>query len=258
MCISGKPRRWLGLCTDFSLRLAAHVWPGEIRGTWPDAVIDRVIHAEEQVGRPVFSGYYIYDPIGHTPHSHSYRNEESLAAYKRHFAEAVKRAHEFLRRIEQLRKRFPDSIFIISGDHGPWLTRDAEREEAGARFWILDTYGVALALLNASNLCPQPRRWLAQQRYLTPARMLAAALACDGQSERLTEGFEDKEDFVRFSDAPLCWPRSPGFCAGRGTLRPSPRQASAGAHAAALSGAAAGARSREGRALPWGAPRYRA
>ena len=203
ICLPGNQSRLLGLCTDFSLRLAAHIGPGEIGGTWPDAVIDRIMHAQEHIERPVFSGYYIYYPIGHTPpKSYTYGDEEALAAYKRHFAEAVRRAHEFLRRIEQLRKRFPDSIFIVAGDHGPRLTRNAEREEVGDRFWVLDANGVALALLNASNLCPQPRRWLVQQRYLTPARMLAAALACDGESMQLVEGFRDNKDFVRFSGAP--------------------------------------------------------
>ena len=202
ICLPGNQYRLLGLCTDFGLRVAARIWPGGPGSSWIEQVIDRLAHAEEHIGRPVFSGYYIFDPIGHTPQSYTYGDEEDLAAYKRHFAEAVRQAHEFLRKIEQLRKRFPGSIFIVAGDHGPRLTRNAEREEVGDRFRVLDANGVALALLNASNLCPQPRRWLAQQRYLTPARMLAAALACDGESMRLVEGFRDNKDFVRFSGAP--------------------------------------------------------
>lgn len=201
LCLSAGRRHWLGLCSTFSQRLAARVWTDKPASSWPEAVINRIIHAEEEIERPVFSGYYIYDPIGHTPHSHSYGNEKTLAAYKRQFAAAVERARDFLRELNSLRIRYPDSIFIVSGDHGPWLTRDAYRHEAGERFWILDTYGVALALLNASKLCPGSRQWLVQQRYLTPARMLAAALACDGKSRRLTEGFRDNEDFVRLSGA---------------------------------------------------------
>ena len=61
--------------------------------------------------------------------------------------------------------------------------------------------GVALALLNASNLCPWSRDWLARQRYLTPSRMLVASLACDGDGRRLTEHFTDNEEFIRFGNS---------------------------------------------------------
>ena len=53
------------------------------------------------------------------------------------------------------------------------LTR---RPQGDRRFEVLGRHAVALALLNASNLCAWSRDWLARQRYLTPGRMLAAKL----------------------------------------------------------------------------------
>ena len=78
------------------------------------------------------------------------------------------------------------------------LTR---RPQGDRRFEVLGRHAVALALLNASNLCAWSRDWLARQRYLTPGRMLAAALACDGESRTLVDHFVDNEEFVRFGES---------------------------------------------------------
>lgn len=119
-----------------------------------------------------------------------------FANYTQKFVDQGQRAREVIESIDKLRKRYPWSIFIVSGDHGPNLSRTAPDEER--RFHVLDRHSVALALLNASNLCTWSRDWLARQRYLTPSRMLAASLACNGESRRLTEHFTDDEDFIRY------------------------------------------------------------
>ena len=42
------------------------------------------------------------------------------------------------------------------------------------------------------------KKWLKQQRYLTPGRMLAASLMCDGGSKKLAEHFKDNKEFIHF------------------------------------------------------------
>ena len=121
-----------------------------------------------------------------------------VAEFKRYFVNEVQRAREVIENIDRLRRRYPESIFIVSGDHGLYLSRTAPEEDR--RFIVLDRHGVALALLNASNLCSWSRDWLARQRYLTPSRMLAASLACNGESRRLTVHFTDNEEFIRFGE----------------------------------------------------------
>ena len=52
-----------------------------------------------------------------------------VAKYKERFISQTKRAQGLMEDINRLRKRFPDSIFIISGDHGPYLSQDRGRRQ---------------------------------------------------------------------------------------------------------------------------------
>ena len=190
----------LGLCSEFSMPLAELFLKADDNKPWPDQVMELITYAEQNIQSPIFSGYYIYQPIGHTTLFFKTGDTGAMEEYKKKFNKEIKNAHKLLQDINQLRRQFPDSVFIISGDHGPYLSRTSDSREANTRFWILDRHAVALALLNSSNLCPWSRQWLDQQKYLTPGRMLAATLACDGDSRRLTAHFRDNQDFVRLSN----------------------------------------------------------
>ena len=201
ICMKNTHNFLLGLCSEFSIPFFAALFlTVDKNKPWHDQVIERIAYAERNIQSPIFSGYYIYHPIGHTTRFFKTGDPNSMEEYKKHFNIEVNRAHKWLQDINQLRKQFPDSVFIISGDHGPWLSRTSDSREAYTRFWILDRHAVALALLNSSNLCPWSRQWLDQQKYLTPGRMLVATLACNGDSRRLTAHFRDNKDFVRFSN----------------------------------------------------------
>ena len=195
----------LGFCTPFSQSLFSELYVEksgdkyEATNEWPNMVVDLIDRAERNANGPLFSAFHIYLP-GHTPKDYRSGNAEMFAEYKRYFTEGVQRAREVIDDIDRLRKRYPESVFIVSGDHGPFLSRETPEEE-DRRFVVLDRHGVALALLNASNLCSWSRDWLARQRYLTPSRMLAASLACNGESRRLTEHFTDNEEFIRFGES---------------------------------------------------------
>ena len=171
----------------------------ELVREWPDTVFDLIDRAERDATGPLFSGFHIGSPIGHTPMDYHSGDVEMFEEYKQFFVEGVERARQVLEKIDRLRRQYPESIFIVSGDHGPYLSRNAPKEER--RFIVLDRHAVALAMLNASNLCASSRNWLDRQRYLTPSRMLVAALACNGQSTQLTENFTVNEEFVRFGES---------------------------------------------------------
>ena len=194
----------LGFCSGFSrsvfLRLFADTTEGkhERKREWSDTVVDLIDRAERDATGPLFSAFHIYLP-GHTPKSYRSGDSEMFAEYKQRFVDGAQRARKVIENIDRLRTRYPESIFIVSGDHGPYLSRGAPEEDR--RFIVLDRHGVALALLNASNLCAWSRDWLSRQRYLTPSRMLAASLACNGESRRLTEHFTDNEEFIRFGES---------------------------------------------------------
>ena len=193
----------LGICSELSRTIYKNWFRGlfvkEIRNKeWPEDVIRLIDQAEREVTGPIFSAFHIYSPVGHTSNTHRTNDPEMVAKYKERFISQTKRARGLMEDINRLRKRFPDSIFIVSGDHGPYLSRT---EEEDRRFIVLDRHAIALSLLNATNLCPWAMNWLEQQRYLTPGRMLAASLACDGESRKLTEHFTDNEEFIRFGES---------------------------------------------------------
>ena len=161
-------------------------------------VISLIEQAEKKTPGPVFSAFHIYSPVGHTSGNYVTGNPAMFAKYKERFINQTLRARELLEDINRLRLRYPDTVFIISGDHGPWLSRT---ENEDRRFIVLDRHAVALALLNASNLCLWSKDWLERQKYLTPGRMLAASLTCDGESRALTEHFQDNDEFIRFGES---------------------------------------------------------
>ena len=167
---------------------------------WEDQVFDIIEKAETRAKTPVFSGFYLLIP-GHTKPSYVTGSVADLEEYKSVLASESERVQSALERLNELRLKFPESIFIVSGDHGAWLSNTMSKRTRDRRFWVLDRYGVALALLNEHNLCPISRAWLERQRYLTPTRFLAASLACNGDSQKLLEIFSDRKEFITFGES---------------------------------------------------------
>ena len=199
--VCAEHEAFFGFCSELSLSIYNN-WFWKLlkrsqRREWPDVVISMIEQAEQKISRPVFSAFHIYSPVGHTNGNYLTGNPYMFAKYKEFFINQTQRARQLIEGINQLRKRYPNSVFIISGDHGPWLSRT---ETEDRRFIVLDRHAVALALLNASNLCSRSRDWLEKQKYLTPSRMLAAALACDREVRTLTEHFKDNEEFIQFGE----------------------------------------------------------
>lgn len=205
VCVTMKG---LGFCSRFSQYVFSIIQKEfgdenkrKKRKEWPDTVVDLIDRAERDTTDPLFSAFYIFSPIGHTSVL-DYRSGDAgmFAKYKRRFVGEAQRAQKVIENIDRLRRRYSESIFIVSGDHGPYLSRKAPPDE-DRRFVVLDRHGVASALLNASNLCAWSRDWLARQRYLTPSRILVASLVCNGESRRLTQHFTDSEEFIRFGES---------------------------------------------------------
>lgn len=149
---------------------------------------------------PIFSAFHIYRP-GHTPHNYLHDNKSMYEEYRSHFISATNEVREILTNLNQLRLEFPDAIFIVSGDHGPFLYWNPVDAANPPRIRVLDHHHVALALLNEHNLCRQSREWLEQQQYLTASRLLVASLACEGESLKLLENFSDNKNFIKYGNS---------------------------------------------------------
>ena len=117
----------LGFCSDLSRTLYRNWFRSPFRQThfkeWPKKVISLIDQAEREVAGPIFSAFHIYSPVGHTSNTHQTNDPKMVAEYKEQFISQTKRAQGLMEDINRLRKRIPDSIFIVSGDHGPYLSR---------------------------------------------------------------------------------------------------------------------------------------
>ena len=170
------------------------------KGSWSTTVLELIKNFEKTTNSPKFSAFYIFKP-GHAPNNYETKNAEMFESYKDRFTGNLELVRETLVNLNELRLKFPDSIFIVAGDHGPYLTRNLKEGE-NERFRVLDRHNVALSLLNAHNLCETPRKWLEKLNYITPSRILAASLACSGDSLRLLDIFQDdRMEFIEFGNS---------------------------------------------------------
>ena len=203
----------LGFCSEFSdktIYKTYRYWffskqfKQRSRTNWVKKVRNLIDQAESSQPGPVFSVFHINSP-GHTGKTFRTDDPKMLAEFKDRYLKQTEYITKWIEDINQLRKRYPDSIYIISGDHGPYLNWTKDKDHKDRSFIVLGRHNIALAMLNAANLCHWSKNWLEQQRYLTPSRMLAASLACDGESRKLTEHFEDNEEFIRFGESLTGW-----------------------------------------------------
>lgn len=152
VCADQEPL--FGFCSEVSRTIYTNWFRKSLKRTqkleWPNVIINLIDQAETRVPGPVFSAFHIYSPVGHTSGNYLTGDPTMFAKYKRRFIKQTERARQLMERINLLRQRYPDAVFIVSGDHGPWLSRT---ETEDRRFIVLDRHAVALALLNASNLC---------------------------------------------------------------------------------------------------------
>ena len=197
-CVAGKGK--LRFCSKFSRSQFSKIFSSNDERTdhikeWSDTVIDVIDKAEKNISTPLFSAFHIYLP-GHVSNEFVSGDPKMLSEFRQEHSRRIQRVKAFLEKVQQLRKRYPESIFIVSGDHGLHLSRTAPDSER--RFKTLDEHGIALALLNASNLCLSSLEWLDSLGYLTPSRMLTASLTCSGKERQLIGNYEDNEEFTRF------------------------------------------------------------
>ena len=186
----------LGLCTEYSDIFFKKINTLNNEVAIAKETINLIDKIERNTKKPVFSAFYLYHPFGHAGANYQHSDKKKFLKYRAHYIGQANTATNIIKDIDRLRKRFPNSIFIVGGDHGPLLSTNAPKKDR--RFIVLDGHSVALALLNASNLCPYSRDWLAIQKYLTPARMVAASLTCNGESRQLLTRFKDNQEFINF------------------------------------------------------------
>ncbi len=136
-------------------------------------------------GSPQFVIALLYLP-GHTPKIFSYGDsrdrERFLETYERKFNEAA----TYLRQIiEHVRANDPDSILFVFGDHGAWLSRGVDVEDAPV-FLLQDQFGI-LGGVYPRDRCAAEFDEAERKDYVTSLDVVHAIIEClsGGQSPLL-------------------------------------------------------------------------
>ena len=101
--------------------------------------VDRITSVDSG-GEPQFTMAHLYIP-GHTSSTYRHGNAEAFEEYRALYLRRIETAAEYLDRMVRHVEEDPDAILLVYGDHGMWLSRDVEFDDA-PEFFIQDRYGV--------------------------------------------------------------------------------------------------------------------
>ncbi|MDX8385317.1 MAG: sulfatase-like hydrolase/transferase [Gallionella sp.] len=90
---------------------------------------------------PQFFLAYVYSP-GHTKRDYRTYNQQDLAEFRQQYLERSKSTTNYLKRIiEFIDSSDEQSILVVIGDHGPYLSRTIEYSD-NPKFYIQDRFGI--------------------------------------------------------------------------------------------------------------------
>ena len=149
----------------------------QARPQWPSEVMDTIQQLQMQ-DRPQLSFHYIYNPIGHSPRDYRHTNMEQRNTYQDYFLKSATKLDNVLQQlISRINLSDPNSIVVIFGDHGAWLSRGVSPNE-DAEFVYKDRHMIELAVLKTENTCASGLAFHYSDTYATPSRVIAGIIRC--------------------------------------------------------------------------------
>jgi hypothetical protein len=153
------------------------------------------IKSNSKLKQPSLTFFYTYRPVGHTPGDYDHKNLKMRESYQKYFTEGAQLLTNDLNEIyETIKNNDPNSLVIIFGDHGAWMSRSAN-ENQEPEFFYQDKHGILMALMKTDNKCSNPEP-VYTRSYATPSRLLADVFLCLGGDKnslsRLIDFDEDK------------------------------------------------------------------
>ena len=128
---------------------------GQILENWDSLVLKSIVDSKS-TGKPTLFYVATYRGIGHTSSSYDHSDLSQRQNYKNEFwdnshivARQLKETAELIKNID------PDSIMVIFGDHGTFLSRSVKFED-DPEFFIKDRHRVAIALRQNGHRCSDP------------------------------------------------------------------------------------------------------
>jgi len=134
---------------------------------------------EQQRGtnEPQFFLSYVYSP-GHTKRDFKTNNQEDMAYFRQQFLDRSKVTADILRSIIKYIDSSEDeqSILIVMGDHGPYLSRTINYSDA-PQFYIQDRYGI-FGGIYPKERCADHFNHIDAMGYSTPVIVLDHLIRC--------------------------------------------------------------------------------
>lgn len=126
--------------------------------------------------QPWLSFVYIYAP-GHTPRNYSHTPGEQKN-YTENFAKNQHMVAQYMRSlIDLISVNDPTGIVVIFGDHGAWLSRALELNDANAEFIVQDRHAV-LSAIYPGDACSAHMALSDKHTFTTPTMLMRQLITC--------------------------------------------------------------------------------
>jgi hypothetical protein len=165
---------------------------------WHERIIS-YIKRNAKIKQSSLTFFYTYSPVGHTSLDYDHKNLEMKKSYQKYFTEGAQLLANDLNDIfEAIKNNDPNSLVIIFGDHGAWMSRSAN-ENQESEFFYQDRHRILMALMKTDNKCSNPER-VYSANYATPSRLLADIFLCLGVDNNSFSRLIDFDDDKRLLD----------------------------------------------------------
>jgi hypothetical protein len=145
---------------------------------WYDTISNSIIDIKKS--EPGIGFFYTYNPWGHTSSSYNHLNSDNRESFKQQFLASDS---HFVNYMGKLRKTIlsidPNSIVVVFGDHGVWLSRGMTVDNNDPYFIYTDRHKVEIAVMQTKNNCSKKSELQKIDReFVTPSIVLMGIFDC--------------------------------------------------------------------------------
>lgn len=192
-----NPYSFMGYCTE-AMSALRNTLLGHRSFNYPEFLFDRIRAGAAEPG-PWLTLAYIRQP-GHTPKHYTPSNPAEVEEFKKSFLERVDIAAQHMEDlIRSVKESDPNSILIIFGDHGAYMTREEpgdnkqlQSDSEARRNMIQDRHGVVAAIYPKEFCSSEFREPYGVVRL---GRTLSKCLS--GGKDPLPESYQPDDGFYR-------------------------------------------------------------
>ena len=169
-----NPFKYFGVCYFMSLITDE----GEPKEPWADQIIDIISRSAHEYATPVFTLHYIRDHISHVTGDFRLSDQRALEQYIELYRTGALKISEMMVQLRDLvESDDKPSIFIVIGDHGPYLSSGINPDDDES-FFVQDRYGILAAILVNETDCSAKQLKHYTPSFATPERILAGVMRC--------------------------------------------------------------------------------